>query len=116
MSTESSKAKPTFINNVIQGLKPGSNFADKDAFLDAVYGIKLVLSIIIGTAFGIIPLTGAVGFIVYAIVICGAMLGYAKGLMDDEECQPNEIFTEGLMPCAAIFIVSWSATYSLIQA
>ena len=84
-----------FLKNLALGFRPGASFPDKvgsdspfffvallkknhfftsflflakqDAFLDAVYGIKLILSIIMGVAWGIIPLTGATGFIAFVV-------------------------------------------------
>ena len=53
--------KSPFLRNVARGFKPRAQFEDKDSFLDAVYGVRFLLSVLIGAVWGIIPLTGALG-------------------------------------------------------
>lgn len=44
------------------------------------------------------------------MAICALMLGYAKGLMRDEDCEPTEIFTEGFLPSFATFLVCFHSS------
>ena len=53
--------KSPFLRNVARGFKPRAQFEDKDSFLDAVYGVRFLLSVLIGVVWGIIPLTGVLG-------------------------------------------------------
>ena len=113
--TSEEASKPTFLQNVRRGLVPHSDWDDKDGVLDALLFFRVIFSILIGVVEGLVPLTGFVGFGVYAGVISVIALVYVRVYVGDEECSEAEIVKEGMMPAFGAFLASWIISYSLIQ-
>ncbi|XP_030383138.1 uncharacterized protein RAB5IF homolog [Scaptodrosophila lebanonensis] len=88
---------------------------DKDEFLDVIYWSRQVFGIILGIIWGIIPLKGFLGLVLFAGISCGVVYLYAINFqMVDEEAYGGawELVKEGFMTSFAGFLVTWIIFYT----
>ncbi|XP_058067076.1 GEL complex subunit OPTI [Anopheles bellator] len=118
-SDRTSKVKPSHTAAVWNlAIRPNSEWAEKDDFLDVVYWARQVLGIIIGIVMGIIPLKGFVALALFALLNCGAVYLYSTSFQSiDEESYGGmwELLKEGFMTSFACFLVTWIIFYTGIH-
>uniref|UniRef100_A0A182WMJ4 Rab5-interacting protein n=1 Tax=Anopheles minimus TaxID=112268 RepID=A0A182WMJ4_9DIPT len=115
-SDKVAKAKQSHIASVWnRAIKPNSEWAEKDDFLDVVYWARQVLSILIGIVMGLIPLKGFVALALFALLNCGAVYLYSTSFQNiDEDAYGGmwEVVKEGFMTSFACFLVTWIIFYT----
>ncbi|XP_052897489.1 respirasome Complex Assembly Factor 1 [Anopheles moucheti] len=118
-SDKASKTKQSHIASVWnRAIKPNSEWAEKDDFLDVVYWARQVLSILIGIVMGLIPLKGFVALALFALLNCGAVYLYSTSFQNiDEDAYGGmwEVVKEGFMTSFACFLVTWIIFYTGIH-
>jgi len=90
-------------------------WADKDEFLDVIYWIRQILGIILGVLWGVFPLKGIFGFVLFFLVNIAIVYIYYNSFqkIDEEEYGgATEIIKEGLMTSFSSFLVCWIIFYS----
>ncbi|CAF0850787.1 unnamed protein product [Adineta steineri] len=100
-------------------LTPKATWTHKEEFLDAVYWLRQVVSIIIGIIVGILSVKGFLGIITFGIISSLIVFIYATNFqnVDPEEYGGIvEIIKEGFMTAFATFLVSWIVLYSAFHA
>ncbi|KAF6032417.1 C20orf24 [Bugula neritina] len=88
---------------------------DKDEFLDAVYWLRQIISLIMGILWGYLLLQGFIGLFTFLLTNCFVVYLYTTSYqnVDDEEYGGmTEILKEGMMSSFATFLVSWIIVYS----
>ncbi|XP_077982095.1 GEL complex subunit OPTI-like [Glandiceps talaboti] len=94
-----------------------SEWPDKDEFLDVIYWMKQIISIVLGAVWGFIPLTGIIGLGLFGAVNAGATYVYTMSFQrvdEDEYGGVWEIIKEGFMSSFAMFMVAWIFVYTAI--
>ncbi|XP_046843591.1 respirasome Complex Assembly Factor 1-like [Xenia sp. Carnegie-2017] len=84
----------------------GSNWNDKDEFLDVIYWLRQVLAIVLGLIWAIIPLKGIAGIVLFGLINAGALFVYFTNFqkIDDEEYGgPMELTKEGFFTSLSLF-------------
>uniref|UniRef100_A0A6B2EH74 Putative rab5-interacting protein n=1 Tax=Phlebotomus kandelakii TaxID=1109342 RepID=A0A6B2EH74_9DIPT len=92
-----------------------SEWADKDDFLDVVYWARQVLGILIGIAWGIVPLKGVIALALFAAINCGIVYLYCinfQGVEEEAYGGVWELLKEGFMTSFACFLVTWIIFYT----
>ena len=89
---------------------PSAKWEDKDQFLDVIYWLKQILGLVIGLVWGILPLKGMLGMILFFAI--NALIVYCYSIMyqriDEEEFGGfMEILKEGMMTSFASFLIAW---------
>ncbi|KAK0167728.1 hypothetical protein PV327_001600 [Microctonus hyperodae] len=98
-----------------RAITANSEWADKDEFLDVIYWSRQVIGIILGIAWGLIPLKGFVGLLLFVLVNVGSTYLYMSSYqqIDEEEYGGIwELTKEGFMTSFAGFLVTWIIIYS----
>ncbi|CAF3571237.1 unnamed protein product [Rotaria sp. Silwood1] len=111
-ATSSEQLSMAFIK---RALTPKATWTHKEEFLDAVYWLRQVLGIIIGTILGLLSVKGFMGILIFAIISSLIVFIYATNVqnVDPEEYGGIvEIIKEGFMTAFATFLVSWIVLYS----
>ncbi|CAF3120938.1 unnamed protein product [Rotaria socialis] len=111
-ATSSERVSMAFIK---RALTPTASWTHKEEFLDAVYWLRQVLSIIIGVILGALSIKGLLGMIIFAAISSLIVFIYASNVqnVDPEEYGGMiEIIKEGFMTALATFLVSWIVLYS----
>ncbi|KAL5021985.1 hypothetical protein ScPMuIL_001140 [Solemya velum] len=96
---------------------PESNWTDKDEFLDVIYWFRQILGVVLGIVWGILPLKGFLGLLLFFVVNLGLMYMYYASFqrVDEEEFGgTSEILKEGLMTSFSAFLVAWIIFYSAL--
>lgn len=86
---------------------------DKDDVLDAVYWYRQVLAIVMGVIWGLLGLTGILGFVSFAVL--NSIAAYAIANRTGYDFDPDEYYLsvkEGFMTTLATFLVTWIVTYT----
>ncbi|UYV62470.1 C20orf24 [Cordylochernes scorpioides] len=88
---------------------PSSKWPDKDEFLDVVYWLKQIVGLLLGLAWGLVPLKGVLGIAIYFVI--NAVLAYLysavfQGVDMDDFGGIWDLIKEGLMTALAGFLVS----------
>ena len=84
---------------------------------DVLFWLRVFLAFIAGLAFGFYPIPAPAAFFTFATVVFAAPYLYVVrvvGLNEEEFGQMN-LLTEGGGPCFGLFILSWTATFTLAQ-
>ncbi|XP_068144986.1 GEL complex subunit OPTI [Drosophila tropicalis] len=92
-----------------------SEWPDKDEFLDVIYWSRQVFGIILGIIWGIFPLKGFLGLVLFAAISCGVVYLYAINFQNvDEDAYGGawELIKEGFMTSFAGFLVTWIIFYT----
>ncbi|CAF0916458.1 unnamed protein product [Rotaria sordida] len=111
-ATSSEQLSIAFIKRV---LTPKATWTHKEEFLDAVYWLRQVLSIILGITLGLLSVKGFMGILIFGIISSLIIFIYATSVqnVDPEEYGGIvEIIKEGFMTAFATFLVSWIVLYS----
>lgn len=90
-------------------------FYFQEEFLDVIYWARQVLGILIGIAWGIIPLKGFLGLLLFVLLNAGIIYFYCSNFqnIDEEEYGGAwELTKEGFMTSFAGFLVTWIIIYS----
>ncbi|XP_076109702.1 GEL complex subunit OPTI-like isoform X2 [Mytilus galloprovincialis] len=93
-----------------KALRAEAEWDDKDEFLDVIYWMRQILGLILGIVWGLIPLKGIIGLVLFLAVNVGIVYFYYNSFqkIDDEEYGgPSEILKEGLMTSFSTFVVAW---------
>ncbi|XP_064466988.1 GEL complex subunit OPTI-like [Ornithodoros turicata] len=101
-----------------RALTPCSEWPDKDEFLDVLYWSRQILGILLGLAWGLVPLKGFLGITLFCCVNTFLVYGYTSSFqkVDDEEYGGVwELAKEGFMTSFAGFLVTWIMIYSATQ-
>jgi len=92
-----------------------SSWPDKEEFLDVIYWLRQILGVIIGLAWGVLAIQGAVGLVLFAALNAGLVYVYFSAFqaVDEEEYGGAwELTKEGFMTSAASFLVAWIILYT----
>ncbi|XP_033223682.1 uncharacterized protein RAB5IF homolog [Belonocnema kinseyi] len=92
-----------------------SEWPDKEEFLDVIYWSRQAIGIIVGIAWGFIPLKGFLALLLFALVNTGLTYLYFSSFqqVDEEEFGGAwELTKEGFMTSFAGFLVTWIIIYS----
>ncbi|UJR30147.1 hypothetical protein I4U23_017687 [Adineta vaga] len=111
-ATSSEQLTMAFIK---RALTPKATWTHKEEFLDAVYWLRQVVSIILGVILGILLVKGFMGILTFGIISSLIVFFYATNIqnVDAEEYGGIlEIIKEGFMTAFATFLVSWVVLYS----
>ncbi|XP_049874689.1 respirasome Complex Assembly Factor 1 [Pectinophora gossypiella] len=88
---------------------------DKDEFLDVIYWMRQALGIILGLFWGLLPLKGFLGLLLFLAINAGIIYLYVNNFqtIDEEEFGGMwEITKEGFMTSFAGFLVTWIIVYT----
>lgn len=92
-----------------------SKWERKEDLLDAVYWWRQVVSAAIGIALGLVPITGVLGFMIFAVLSVFLTVGYARGWQHDDMCETSDLMQEGLIGSIGIFLSFWIVSYSIFH-
>ncbi|KAK3086635.1 hypothetical protein FSP39_021253 [Pinctada imbricata] len=101
-----------------KAVKPEAEWEDKDEFLDAVYWLRQLMGVIQGLIWGLLPLKGFLGLVLFFVFNLGLIYLYYNTFqkVDDEDYGgPTEILKEGTMTSFATFLVTWIILYSSLH-
>ncbi|XP_059050740.1 GEL complex subunit OPTI [Achroia grisella] len=92
-----------------------AEWPDKDEFLDVIYWMRQAIGIILGLCWGLLPLKGIVGLLLFVVVNAAVIYFYVNNFqtVDDEEYGGMwEITKEGFITSFAGFLVTWIIVYT----
>ncbi|XP_029032334.1 GEL complex subunit OPTI [Osmia lignaria lignaria] len=98
-----------------RAITANSEWPDKEEFLDVIYWARQVIGIIVGIAWGLIPLKGFIALLLFVLVNAGITYLYFSNFqqIDEEEFGGVwELTKEGFMTSFAGFLVTWIIIYS----
>ncbi|CAG9087538.1 hypothetical protein JYU34_021369 [Plutella xylostella] len=88
---------------------------DKEEFLDVIYWMRQIIGIILGLCWGLLPLKGFFGLVLFVLVNAAVIYVYVSNFqnIDEEEYGGMwEITKEGFMTSFAGFLVTWIIMYT----
>lgn len=91
--------------------------SEKDRNLDKIFWFKVIISVITGTTYGILSVTGFMSFLLFFIGSTILSFVFFKKFVctDDEVEYQSEIFVEGLNVSIPLFILTWTLTHTINQ-
>ncbi|KAL4706214.1 hypothetical protein ACJJTC_018398 [Scirpophaga incertulas] len=92
-----------------------TEWPDKEEFLDVIYWMRQAIGIILGLFWGLLPLKGFLGLLLFVIVNAAVIYFYVNNFqnIDEEEYGGMwEITKEGFMTSFAGFLVTWIIVYT----
>ncbi|XP_044270042.1 respirasome Complex Assembly Factor 1 [Tribolium madens] len=98
-----------------RAITANSEWPDKDEFLDVIYWARQAIGLILGIVWGLIPLKGFLGLLLFVIVNAAVIYFYFSSFqcVDEEEYGGAwELTKEGFMTSFAGFLVTWIIIYS----
>ncbi|GBM13662.1 Uncharacterized protein C20orf24 [Araneus ventricosus] len=98
--------------------KMESGGGGRDEFLDVIYWTRQILGVILGFAWGLIPLQGFIGLASFCLLNVIILYSYTSAFqkIDDEEFGGIwELLKEGFMTSFASFLVTWIMVYSAMH-
>ncbi|EFA00303.1 GEL complex subunit OPTI [Tribolium castaneum] len=98
-----------------RAITANSEWPDKDEFLDVIYWARQAIGLILGVVWGLIPLKGFLGLLLFVIVNAAVIYFYFSSFqcVDEEEYGGAwELTKEGFMTSFAGFLVTWIIIYS----
>ncbi|XP_060521034.1 GEL complex subunit OPTI [Cylas formicarius] len=98
-----------------RALTSNSEWPDKEEFLDVIYWARQVIGIILGIVWGLIPLKGFLGLVLFVTLNAAIIYVYFSSFQNvDEEDYGGawELTKEGFMTSFAGFLVTWIIIYS----
>lgn len=110
--------EPTVMETISKALSSESEWTNKDEFLDVIYWMRQIIGVVIGVIWGIIPLKGFLGILLFFAVNTLIIYLYFNSFqrVDEEEYGGmSELLKEGLMTSFSSFMVSWIILYSAIH-
>ncbi|XP_067137642.1 GEL complex subunit OPTI [Centruroides vittatus] len=102
----------------LRAFAPSSKWPDKDEFLDVIYWARQIIGILLGLAWGLLPLKGFFGIALFCIVNAICVYVYSSNFqkVDAEEYGGIwELIKEGFMTSFAGFLVTWIMVFSVIH-
>ncbi|KAH7979408.1 hypothetical protein HPB49_009352 [Dermacentor silvarum] len=93
----------------VRAFTPNSEWPDKDEFLDVLYWSRQILGILLGLAWGLVPLKGFLGIALFFCVNTVLVYGYTSSFqkVDDEEYGGVwELVKEGFVTSFAGFLTT----------
>ena len=105
---------PTFLARLQRLVDRDTEWAKPD-LLDSIYWLRQALAVLCGPLFGLAGVTGAVGTVAFiALLMVGVFGWYGKyQQVDVEELGSWQLMSEGSWPAFALFVLLWTAFYSL---
>ncbi|XP_046622578.1 respirasome Complex Assembly Factor 1 isoform X1 [Neodiprion virginianus] len=91
-----------------RAITANSEWPDKEEFLDVIYWSRQAIGIIVGIGWGLIPLKGFIGLLLFFLVNAGVMYVYFSNFqqVDEEEYGgPWELTKEGFVTSFAGFLI-----------
>eukprot|EP00455_Lapot_gusevi_P010964 TRINITY_DN1502_c0_g1_i2.p1 TRINITY_DN1502_c0_g1~~TRINITY_DN1502_c0_g1_i2.p1 ORF type:complete len:121 (+),score=26.39 TRINITY_DN1502_c0_g1_i2:70-432(+) len=90
---------------------------EKNDLLEVIHWVRQLVALVCGFVWGVIPITGFVGLLGFAIASAlGLYMYYTKYLgVEDEVHGRFDLLSEGFLPSFALFMVTWICVYSLIH-
>ena len=84
----------------------------KEEFTHLALVFKQTLALVLGLAAGILQIKGSMGIVGFLVIVSLVYMFYCKNYLEtDEEVIENyKIFSEGLFPAFAMFILTWTVT------
>jgi len=92
-----------------------SDWSDKEEFLDVIYWARQIIGIVIGLIWGLVPLKGFLGLVLFAALSAGIIYVWftaVQGLDESEYGGTWELTKEGFITSFAGFLVTWIIIYS----
>ncbi|CAH2091455.1 unnamed protein product [Euphydryas editha] len=92
-----------------------TEWPDKEEFLDVIYWMRQAIGIALGLCWGVLPLKGFVGLLLFVAVNAAVIYIYVNNFqnVDEEEYGGMwEITKEGFMTSFAGFLVTWIIMYT----
>ncbi|CAK1550645.1 unnamed protein product [Leptosia nina] len=92
-----------------------AEWPDKEEFLDVIYWMRQAIGIVLGLCWGLLPLKGFVGLLLFVVVNAAVIYFYVSSYqnVDEEEYGGMwEITKEGFMTSFAGFLVTWIIMYT----
>nr|CAI5849318.1 unnamed protein product [Callosobruchus analis] len=99
----------------IRAITACSEWPDKEEFLDVIYWTRQALGIMLGILWGLLPLKGILGLVLFAVINAGAVYLYSSSFQNVDEDEFGgawELTKEGFMTSFAAFLVTWIIIYS----
>ncbi|KAG1942064.1 Rab5-interacting family protein [Pimephales promelas] len=90
----------------------------EDEFLDVVYWFRQIIAVILGVIWGVAPLKGFLGIIIFCVINAGVLYVYFSSFqqVDEEEYGGTwELTKEGFMTSFALFLVVWIIFYTALH-
>lgn len=122
MSNSKSPANtPQLVGKWTRARQPAAQWLDADEFLDTIYWLRTVFSLLLGILWGIVPLSGATGLFAYAAVSVAAVYAYSYMLHsvdleeDFGESARSMPLKEGAASGAATFLAAWILAYTWLH-
>ena len=103
-------------NSLKMGLRRNSRPVNRDDISTIILFAKMLLSIVIGTFFGVLGMTG-IFTILFAICASNvSVMLYVRHFLDldDDDIENYEIYTESFMPTFSSFMLFWIVSYSSV--
>jgi len=92
-----------------------SSWPDTEEFLDVIYWGRQVFGILLGLIWGLFPVKGFIGVLLFALLSAASVYLYAinfQGVDEEEYGGTWEIIKEGFASSFAGFLVIWIIIYS----
>lgn len=102
-----------------KAITKSSEWPDKEELLDVVYWSRQVLAVGIGVLFGLVPIAGILGILLYCAITTFTLNFYVSEFQkqDIEDLGGFfELAKEGFMSAFASFLVVWIIVYSTLHA
>lgn len=113
-SSETASKKSTF-SLMKKAFRSNEEWPDKEEFLDVIYWMRQVMGIVLGVCWGLLPMRGFIGLLLFVAVNAGIIFFYVNNFqnIDEEEYGGMwEITKEGFMTSFAGFLVTWIIVYT----
>jgi len=111
-------SESTAMQTFNKALTAGSDWSDKDEFLDVVYWLRQIIGVLIGVVWGVVPMKGILGILLFLAVNVAIVYAYYslfQRINEDDFGGVSEILKEGLMTSFATFVVTWIILYSALH-
>ncbi|KAJ8919963.1 hypothetical protein NQ315_006492 [Exocentrus adspersus] len=108
-------AKSSLASVWTRAFTSNSEWPDKEEFLDVIYWARQALGVILGIIWGLLPLKGVLGLLLFVLINAGAIYFYFSNFQsvdEDEYGGAWELTKEGFMTSFAGFLVTWIIIYS----
>ncbi|XP_072947321.1 GEL complex subunit OPTI [Epargyreus clarus] len=114
-TVESSVKSKTLESIWKRAFTSNSEWPDKDEFLDVIYWMRQAMGIILGLLWGVLPLKGFLGLLLFVTVNAAVIYFYMynfQGIDEEEYGGVWELTKEGFMTSFAGFLVTWILMYT----
>ena len=115
---EKNDKETTVIETFNKALSSGSEWQDKDEFLDVIYWLRQIVGVVLGLIWGVLQIKGIVGlalFLALNVIITYIYLSSYQRVDEEEFGGLTEILKEGLMTSFSSFLVAWIIVYSALH-